>query len=164
MKSKMKRLFTLALLTVTALGAHAQGKYQGEDRGRPVQPAQVNAKWQQECSSCHMAFPPGLLPAASWRKTMAGLDKHFGADASLSPEETTVITDFLVKNASNRWTANSAPLRITEAVWFKTKHNEKEIAPAVWKRAAIKSPSNCMACHAAADKGDFDEKRIKIPE
>jgi cytochrome c553 len=160
----MKRLFTLALLSATVLGAQAQGKYQGEDRGRPVQPAQVNAKWQQECGSCHMAFPPGLLPAASWRKTMAGLDKHFGADASLSPEETTVITDFLVKNASNRWTANSAPLRITEAVWFKTKHNEKEIAPAVWKRAAIKSPSNCMACHAAADKGDFDEKRIKIPE
>ncbi|MFZ4478764.1 MAG: diheme cytochrome c [Rhodoferax sp.] len=111
-----------------------------------------------------MAFPPGLLPAASWRKTMAGLDKHFGADASLSPEETTTITDFLVKNASNRWTANSAPLRITEAVWFKTKHNDKEVAPAVWKRAAVKSPSNCMACHAAADKGDFDEKSIKIPQ
>ena len=164
MKSQMKRLFTLALLSATVLGAQAQGKYQGEDRGRPVQPAQVNTKWQQECGSCHMAFPPGLLPAASWRKTMAGLDKHFGADASLSPQDSTVITDFLVKNASNRWTASSVPLRITEAVWFKTKHNDKEIAPSVWKRAAVKSPSNCMACHAAADKGDFDEKSIKILE
>lgn len=154
----------LALVAVAALGAQAQGKYKGEDRGRPAQPAQVNAKWQQECASCHMAFPPGLLPAASWRKVMAGLDKHFGADASLTPAEVTEITDFLVKNASNRWTAATAPLRITESEWFKTKHSSSEIAPAVWKRASIKSPANCMACHAAADKGSFDEKSIKIPQ
>jgi hypothetical protein len=153
----------LALLAVAALGAQAQGKYNGEDRGRPVQPAQINAKWQQECAGCHMAFPPGLLPAASWRKTMSTLDKHFEVDASLTPQETTEITDFLVKNASNRWTAATAPLRITESEWFKTKHNSREISPAVWKRASIKSPANCMACHSGADKGNFDEHSIKIP-
>lgn len=157
-------LVLLIALAVFALTANAEGRYSGEDRGRPVQPAQVNAKWQQECASCHMAFPPGLLPAASWRKMMSTLDKHFGADASLSPEDSTAITDFLVKNASNRWTAATAPLRITESVWFKTKHKESEIAPAVWKRASIKNPSNCMACHAGADKGNFDEKSIKIPQ
>ena len=154
----------LALLAAVSLGANAQGKYNGEDRGRPVMPAQVNAKWQQECAGCHMAFPPGLLPAASWRKMMAGLDKHFESDASLTPAEVTEITDFLVKNASNRWTAATAPLRITESVWFKTKHNSREIAPAVWKRASVKSPSNCAACHAGADKGNFDEHSIKIPQ
>jgi nitrate/TMAO reductase-like tetraheme cytochrome c subunit len=95
---------------------------------------------------------------------MTGLDKHFAVDASLTPAEATEITDFLVKNASNRWSASTAPLRITESVWFKTKHNEREIAPAVWKRAAIKSPSNCQACHAGADKGDFNENSIKIPK
>ncbi len=153
----------LALLAALSLGAHAQGKYNGEDRGRPVQPAQVNAKWQQECAGCHMAFAPGLLPAASWRKLMSGLDKHFGADASLPPQEVTEISDFLVKNASNRWSANTAPIRITESQWFKAKHNGEEIAPAVWKHALIKSPSNCMACHKSADKGNFDEHNIKIP-
>jgi hypothetical protein len=127
-------------------------------------PGQVNAKWQQECAGCHLAFPPGLLPAASWRKLMSGLDKHFGVDASLTPEETTEITNFLVKNESNRWSASTAPLRITDAAWFKSKHNEREIAPAVWKRAAIKSPSNCLACHAGADKGNFDEHSIRIPK
>src|SRR5664280_1573329 len=105
----------LALLVVTSLGAQAEGKYNGEDRGRPVQPAQLNAKWQQECAGCHMAFPPGLLPAASWRKTMSTLDKHFDVDASLTPTDATEITDFLVANASNRWTAATAPLRITES-------------------------------------------------
>ena len=164
----MKRTssFLFALLTLVSLGAHADGgnKYNGENRGKPVMPAQVNAKWQQECASCHMAFPPGLLPAASWRKMMSGLDKHFGVDASLTPAETTEITNFLVKNESNRWSANTAPLRITESAWFKAKHNEREVAPAVWKRASIKSPSNCAACHAGADKGNFDEHSIKIPK
>lgn len=152
----------VALLALVSWGAHA--RYDGEDRGKPVMPAQVNTTFQQECAGCHMAFPPGLLPAASWQKMMTGLDKHFGADASLTPAEVTDITDFLVKNASNRWTASTAPLRITESVWFKTKHNEREIAPAVWKRASIKSPSNCIACHAGADKGNFNENSIKIPK
>jgi len=151
-----------ALLTVVSWGAHA--RYDGEDRGKPVMPAHVNAKFQQECAGCHLAFPPGLLPAASWKKIMTGLDKHFGADASLTPAEVTDITDFLVKNASNRWTASTAPLRITESVWFKTKHDAREVAPAVWKRASIKSPSNCIACHAGADKGNFNENSIKIPK
>ena len=160
----MKRLSHLlfALLTVTSFGVHA--KYDGEDRGKPVMPSQVNAKFQQECAGCHMAFPPGLLPAASWTRMMSGLDKHFGVDASITPAETTEITHFLTKNASNRWTASTAPLRITDSAWFKSKHNSREVAPEVWKRASIKSPSNCAACHAGADKGDFNEHTIKIPK
>jgi hypothetical protein len=163
----MKRLTHLffALLTIASFGVHADDhKYNGENRGKPVMPAQVNAKFQQECASCHMAFPPGLLPAASWTKMMSGLDKHFGVDASLTPAETTEVTQFLTKNASNRWSAASAPLRITESAWFKAKHNSREVAPEVWKRASIKSPANCAACHTGAAKGDFNEHNIRIPK
>ena len=153
--------FLFALLALASFGAHA--KYDGEDRGKPVMPSQSNAKFQQECAGCHMAFPPGLLPAASWTKMMSGLDKHFGVDASLTPAEVTEITNFLTKNASNRWTASTAPARITDGAWSKSKHNSREIAPDVWKRASIKSPSNCVACHAGGEKGDFEERNIKIP-
>jgi len=45
-------------------------KYGGENRGKSLQPAQANAKFQQECTSCHIAYAPGLLPpnpgANSW--------------------------------------------------------------------------------------------------
>lgn len=153
----------LVVLTATSLGAFA--KYNGEDRGKPVMPAQSNAKWAAECGGCHMAYPPGLLPASSWKKVMAGLDKHFGTNASLSAADTKEITDYLVKYASNRWTSSAAPLRITDGQWFKTKHyDKKEISPAVWKRESVKSPGNCMACHSGADKGNFDEKSIRIPQ
>jgi hypothetical protein len=152
----------LAVLVAASLGA--QAKYNGEDRGKPVMPSTSNAKMQAECSGCHMAYPAGLLPAASWKKVMSGLDKHFGTDASLSAADTKEITDHLVTYGSNRWTANTAPLRITEGEWFKTKHNSREISPAVWQRELVKSPANCSACHSGADKGDFNERNIRIPK
>ncbi|OIN90480.1 MAG: cytochrome C [Comamonadaceae bacterium CG1_02_60_18] len=152
----------LAVLVTTALGA--QARYNGEDRGRPVMPSEVNAKWQAECGSCHMAYPPGLLPAASWKKVMAGLDKHFGTDASLSAADAQEITRYLTKYPSNRWDSNAAPLRITDGEWFKAKHLKGEIAPEVWKRASVNSPGNCNACHTGAAKGDFNEHNISIPK
>jgi nitrate/TMAO reductase-like tetraheme cytochrome c subunit len=154
-------MLVIALLPPVAA---AGGRYGGEDRGKPLQPAQVNAKWQQECGSCHIAYAPGLLPAESWRKIMSGLDKHFGDDAALTAAENKEITAFLVNNASNRWSAKTAPLRITESIWFKTKHNSREIAPDTWKRPSVKSPANCQACHLDAAKADFNEDRIKIPQ
>ena len=145
-------------------GESHSGKYGGENRGKPVQPAQVNAKFQQECSSCHIAYSPGLLPAESWRKVMGGLDKHFGTDASLTDQENKEITTFLVNNASNRWSASTAPLRITESAWFKRKHDDREISPSVWKNPKVKSPANCGACHTQAESGNYSERNIKIPK
>lgn len=159
---KNTKLGLMTLLLAASLGA--QARYNGEDRGKPVMPPQSNAKWLTECGGCHMAFPPGLLPAASWKKIMTGLDKHFDTDASLSAQDAKEITDYLVKYPSNRWTAATAPLRISDSQWFKTKHSSSEINPAIWKRESVKSPANCMACHGGADKGDFNENSIRIPK
>jgi len=136
----------------------------GEKRGKSKMPAQVNAKFKKECSACHIAYPPGLLPAESWRKMMAGLDQHFGSDASLDAQDSKEITDFLVANASNRWSGASAPLRISETSWFLREHDGHEINPDVWKNPKVKSPSNCGACHTKADQGDFKERNIRIPK
>jgi cytochrome c553 len=156
-------LWILVLLPGLVFADEEGDRNGGQDRGRPLQPARLNPAWAKECSACHTAYPPGLLPAESWRKLMSGLDKHFGADASVTPQENQEITAFLVANASNRWTGAGAPLRITETQWFKRKHSAEEVPAAVWKRAAVKSPANCQACHAGADRADFSERSIKIP-
>ena len=145
-------------------GGKYSGKYGGENRGKPLQPAKTNTKFQQECSSCHIAYSPGLLPAESWRKMMSGLGKHFGSDASLDAQDNKEITAFLVSNASNRWSAPTAPLRISESIWFKRKHDSHEIDPAVWKNPQVKSPANCAACHPKAERGDYNERDIRIPK
>lgn len=144
-------------------GERYSGKFGGENRGRPLQPVQTNAKFQQECSGCHITYAPGLLPAESWRKMMSGLDKHFGSDASLDEQDNKEITGFLVSNASNRWSASTAPLRITESAWFKRKHDDHEINPRVWKNPKVKSPANCGACHPQAERGNFNEHDIRMP-
>ena len=123
----------------------------------------TNATWKAECSACHIAYPPGLLPASSWKSLMGSLDKHFDTDASLDAKQTAEILDFLEKNAAPepRKTVSTTPnLRITETAWFKHEHDE---VPAItWKK--LKSPSNCLACHTKADQGNFDEHAVQLPK
>jgi hypothetical protein len=122
-----------------------------------------NAKWQAECGSCHVAFPPRLLPAESWRAMMSGLDRHFGSDASLEARDATEIGAFLEKHASKRKHESTATplLRITETRWFKREH--REVAESVWNNPKVKSPANCVACHIQAESGDYRERNIKVP-
>jgi diheme cytochrome c len=126
------------------------------DRG----PAPVNAAWKMECGACHLAYPPRLLPARSWRALMGGLDTHFGTDASLDPAATAEIAAFLERHGG-RDRGPTTSLRITETPWFQHKH--RKIADAVWARPAIRGPANCSACHAAADRGDYDDDTVRIP-
>ena len=131
-----------------------------EDTGH--RPAIVDAKWASECSACHVAYPARYLPADSWRAIMAGLDKHFGSNASLDPATAREITAYLEKNASTRRHHAGKPvLRITETRWWRSEH--REIAARHWKNPKVKSRADCEACHTTADKGDFSERHVKFP-
>jgi hypothetical protein len=77
----------MALLSVAG-GAPAAAE--GQNRLGPV----THEATRQECGACHMAFQPGLLPAASWRQVMSGLAKHFGEDASLDAVKAAEIPGF----------------------------------------------------------------------
>lgn len=120
--------------------------------------------YKTECSACHVAYPPGLLPAPSWGRLMRNLPHHFGVDASLDAVAQGSILSWLEAHAgANREVRDGPPEdRITRSVWFVRQH--REIAQATWKRSAIKSVSNCQACHARADHGDFDEDTVRIPK
>ena len=121
----------------------------------------ANPVYRNECGSCHVAYPPQLLPKASWQAVMAGLDKHFGTDASLDPSTAKTIQTYLESNASRRAASGRLPLRITESAWFKREHDE--VAPGTWNSAAVKSPANCGACHTKADQGDYSERTLRVP-
>lgn len=143
------------------------------DGNANLAPAASNLKWKNECSACHMAYPPALLPERSWRKMMTGLGTHFGQDASLDAATAKEITDFLANNSAERAGGKRAkkltgslglsetPLRISEMAWFVREHDE--IAPQVWKRPKIGGAANCNACHQGAEQGNFSEHQIRIP-
>ncbi len=118
--------------------------------------------WKTECGSCHIAYPPQLLPAQSWRKLMTGLNDHFGTDASLDAKTVQSITRFLEANAVNRRKlASQTTLRITETTWFRQEHDE--VPARIWKNPAVKSPANCAACHTRAEQGDYSERTLRMP-
>lgn len=119
--------------------------------------------YQQECASCHMAYPAGMLSAASWQRLMSNLSRHFGTDASLDPTMQASLTAWLTAHAGTGRRVDTAPPedRISRSAWFERKH--RRIDTATWKRPAIKSASNCTACHRDAAAGDFEEDAVVIP-
>jgi len=118
--------------------------------------------YQAECGSCHIPYPPRLLPARSWRALMKGLDQHFGSDASLDAGTATTIMRFLEQNAGRDRTGSSTPmLRITETRWFVHEHDE--VSANTWKHPQVKHASNCAACHVNAGLGRYNEHDIRLP-
>lgn len=146
------RFVLLAPLALAATLAHADG-----DRYA------LSAAYVQECGACHTPYPPALLPRESWQRLMSNLGKHYGTDASLDAAAQKSIGDWLLAHAGSGKRARSAPPedRITLGAWFIREH--REVPKAAWSRPAIKSASNCGACHRGANEGDYDEDRISMP-
>ncbi len=154
---KHRSLHVLAALGVALIAPLAQAD--GVPMPRTTLPA-----YALECGSCHMAFPPGLLPAASWQRIMTGLDRHYGTDASMDPAATRQVGVWLQANAGTYKRVREEPPkdRITLSNWFMRKH--REVAPDVFRRPGIKTPANCTACHGGAAQGDFSEHAVRIPK
>jgi hypothetical protein len=133
-----------------------------------------NPVYREECGSCHMAYPPGLLPARSWDRIMNGLQDHFGDNAELDAATGAEITRYLVDNSADRSESrhsrnllrtlapDSAPLRITDTPYIRHEHSELP-AMAVAGNPDVRSLSNCNACHTQAEQGSFSESEVRIP-
>ena len=158
---RMRRCMGAAVTCVAVAGFAAST---GAIASGPKLPAAASPAWKSECGSCHVAYPPGLLPAASWRAVMAGLDRHFDTDATIDAPTATAIEAFLVANAGrDRSPSPTAEpvLRITETRWFRHEHDD--VTPVTFRSPAVKSAANCGACHLNADSGRFSEREIRIP-
>lgn len=151
----MRRLLIAAPVLLACFPALADG-----DWVPPVTDPVV----REECGSCHMAFQPAFLPAASWRVMMGNLKDHFGDDATVSADKAARIAAYLEANAGDasgagrkflrRLGPSDAPQRITEMRWFTHEH---DFPDRVWKRPDVVTKSNCAACHRGADKGYYEE-------
>jgi hypothetical protein len=176
-----------AAATVATASDHGEGRHEdreaedrehGEHGSRPrTGSARADtatlALYRKECGACHLAFPPGYLGAASHRRVLAGLERHFGQNAELDPAVRDRLEAWLVANAAeggshrgSRQVLDStapgdAPLRLTEASWFQRKH--RKVDARVLARPSVKTLANCAACHAGASDWDFDDDRVKIP-
>jgi hypothetical protein len=125
----------------------------------------VQAALAKECGACHMVFGPAFLPARSWVALMDGLHNHFGENAALDATTRQDIARYLVANAADGPNGNShylrglkasqTPLRITETPYWIGKH--REVSAADFLRPEVKSKANCVACHAGAGRGLYED-------
>jgi len=131
-----------------------------------------NDVYESECGDCHKPFHPSLLPIDSWKQMMAGLDDHFGEDATLDDANVIEITAYLTRYGGESWDTEAAnrfrivdpqkPLEITATPYWIRKH--KEIDPKNFKLKKVGVKSNCGACHTDHYTGRFDDQKIKIPK
>jgi hypothetical protein len=169
-------LITLSSVSGTAMASDTflewMISFNHMDGVRPVD----NKAYKTECSSCHIAYQPGLLPARSWEKllTPAGLHNHFGEVADLDKETLQDILAYALANSAEKSyfkrarsiTASTkdsdAPLRITEVRYISRKHHD---IPDIMIKGNknVLSLSRCDACHTQAEKGDYDADTVRIP-
>jgi len=128
----------------------------------------------EECGGCHFPYQPGLLPASSWDRILAGLEDHFGENAELESSDLKVIRNYLLKHAAgqvNHGLPNKImaaqgdrpiPLRITQMRYFVLQHRELP-RRMVQDNPKVKSFSNCERCHQSARQGLYGERTVRIP-
>lgn len=179
----MKRKTTSILLFLVATGvaavATADHGHEHHERRRKAGPAPAAALagpdqelYRSECGACHLAYPPGLLPARSWTALMGGLDDHFAQNAELDAATQGALTAWLVANSAEtgshprskkalRGVKDSTPSRISTLPYILRKHHE--LRSEVFERASVLSRANCGACHQGAEQWVFEEDRARIP-
>lgn len=174
---KKTLIITSAILLATALTVPVvfsdDDRHELRQRSLGVAPVVLDA-YKNECSSCHMAYPPGLLPARSWQKIMTSLESHFGDNAELEGEDLKIISDFLINNSADKSdyrrsrkimrsiNTNDSPIRISDLPYIKREHHE--IPDKMIKfNPRVNSLGNCIACHVDAEKGLFNEHNVSIP-
>lgn len=147
----------------------------GATRTPAVFPMPTGKAYVAECGACHTAYAPGLLPVRAWVKMMAELENHFGEDASLDEAARTALltqiadlaadsagAGMLMRRIAAGIPADEAPQRFSAAPFFVSLHDE--VPESAWKRTKVGGPANCIACHARANEGSFDETAVRIPE
>lgn len=137
-----------------------------------VPAAALDPVYAKECGTCHSAHHPSLAAAATWDRIIAGLEDHFGENASLDAASTSALAGYLRENAAQHWDTAAAnllvppsavePLRITATAGWKRIH--REIPGTTFERTKVGGRLNCSSCHSDAASGLFKPRAIAIPE
>ncbi len=173
MKQQLKMIAGFVLLaSILANSFYGIGKSLasgGESENHKSYLQKQNPVYIEECGSCHIAYPPQLLPSESWQKIMLGLDDHFGENAELDVATSQSIESYLIQISRSssykkmfRNLGNQSPLRITELPYFVHEHDEIP-SKYIDGNNRVSSLSQCNACHQEAERGQFDEDNVNIP-
>lgn len=145
------------------------------ERTKELRPV-VNQAYQRECSECHMAYQPGLLPARSWDVllTAEALRQHFGVSAEMDAAVLRELRDYALANGADKsyfkrarkiavaTASGPAPLRISQLPLMQRTHADIP-AQRIAGNPQVKSLAQCDTCHTQAAQGVYDKDTVAIP-
>jgi len=156
MKQTWKSLLVLAF-SLTGAGLQAQVSV----------PIPAFTPYTQQCTVCHAAYPPGMLPAASWKKMLDDMPQHFTGQVMINIDTQNEISQWLQTHAGSfALVAEEPPQnRITQSLWWQKIHlNNSKLPAAVWRKPSVSKGASCVACHQTAAKGEFNAKAVQVPK
>jgi hypothetical protein len=131
--------------------------------------------YAKECGTCHMAYPPQLMPSQGWQRVMATLNDHFGESAQLDDGLRAKLTSFLVANSAERAPnqismevmqsikPGDVPTRITRVPFISGIHTAM-LDPRWGGNPRPKTLAECGVCHYRVEAGDFTYRRFTVTD
>ena len=139
-------------------------------------PKVTNEAVLSECTDCHIAYQPRMLPQRSWRKLMDGLGDHFGEELELDDAAREEVLGYFLANAADAagkhkkkghgflrgLDPDEAPIRITETPRWRKEHHE--LPDRVWADPRLEFKGQCEVCHTEAARGRYDDDHgLRVP-
>lgn len=103
----------------------------------------------ENCSSCHIAIPPAVLPSETWRQIIQDPQRHYGTRLpTIFKPKLLIMWKYLLTFSRPVYEDETVPYRLQNSRYFKALHPKVDLPENV-------SPQTCITCHPNASQFDF---------
>ena len=168
---KFISIFLLCLAIIIPISTYNINTILTSSKYEPINYEKESDIFVEECASCHILYPPHLLPQKAWNKMMDNLEEHFGDDASVDDSSNKIIRKYLLNNSSETSNKQASvyimkeymnEIAISDTSYWKDIH--KNINKKIFQSKKIRTKSNCKACHTNFENGLIENEDINIPK
>lgn len=146
-------LWSLAIGWGLALATNAQPAQTASDAIGTVDPVPQRFQLGQElylenCSSCHIALPPAVLPIQTWQQVLQD-SQHYGQQIPLLVDPPRLLVwNYLQAFSRPQGKEEETPYRVDDSRYFKALHPKVKLPRPV-------QVSSCVSCHPSAAEYNF---------
>ncbi len=102
----------------------------------------------ENCATCHIGVPPGVLPTQTWRDLLQDA-QHYGAELKpLVDPGRRLVWSYLLFGSREVKADEKIPYRVSDSKYFKALHPKVELP----RKTDL---SSCVSCHQGAENYDF---------
>ncbi len=147
--------WSLAMGWIVGLATNAQGATPPNQIGTvDVVPAQYQLGQQlylENCSTCHIALPPSVLPNQTWKNLLQD-SQHYGVQIKpLIDPPRILVWKYLAAFSRPLQQEEETPYRVNSSRYFKALHPKVKLPSPV-------QIGSCVSCHPSA--ADFNFRRL----